>query len=385
VGPTVKDAKEFVPLVGQELLRIPNTAQPEQNRELLGSPYPVERDRDCRPNDLRGTRIDSQIWAVRALRTETLGFRFKYPIDIDAAAGPQDSLHYYIYSDSLSWTALRLDAQGIAQCVSPTTGTVYRPAFVAWYGLINLGHYLRRQNQLNLRIFLNQVDWLERNAILREDGALVWPHTFDWKEGYTFLKAPWVSANAQGLVISALVRGWRFTRRPQLLELLKASARIFEIEVAQGGLREVVNGNLVYTELQGRAILDHFLTALLGLYDLFAETGDDIVGKMFTQGIEGLKAMLPTWDYRHKWSWYGSHGYLCPPSYHCCNRVLLTVLARLSTEPLLADYAESWNPDNLSTAARLEVFLGFLFTKNARRFKNKTWRLKRMEAKDISL
>jgi len=332
------------------------------------------------PNHLNGGMIDSFIWAIRAVCAETVGFRFHYPLQIDPAAGPKESLHYYIYSDSLSWAALSLDSTGIAQCVYPTTGAVYRPAFVAWYGLVNLGHYLRSHNPTHLQIFLNQIDWLERHAIQREDGALVWPHTFDWQDGYALRRAPWISAYAHGLIISALVRARRITRQPRLLELLSASSLIFEIDVSRGGLREIVDGNTIYTEFCGRAVLDHFLTALLGLYDLFVETGDRTVERMFAQGIEGLKQTLPSWDYRHKWSWYCSHSYLCPPPYHCCNRLLLGALARLSNEPVLAEYAESWNPARLSVRSRVEVFVGFLFSKNACRFKNQTWRQKRIHA-----
>jgi len=333
---------------------------------------------------LSGGTVDSLIWAIRAMRAETLGFRFAYPLEIDDAAGPKDSLHYYIYSDSLPGDVLRLDSEGIAQCCYPTTGTVYRPGFVAWYGLKHLGHYLRRRSQIDLQIFLKQVDWLERNAVLRDDGALVWPHKFDWRDGANFLKAPWLSANAQGLAVSALVRGWRLTRRPGLLELLKKSWKVFEIGVDRNGLAEVLNGHVLYTELPGCAIFDHFLTALLGLYDLFAETGDPAVGRLFNKGIEGLKAMLGTWDYRQKWSWYGSHTYLSPPAYHCLNRVLLQVLARLSREPILAYYADSWNPDRLSISSRLEVFFGFLLTKNASRLRQRTWQQKRIKATPIA-
>jgi hypothetical protein len=329
-------------------------------------------------NGLSGGSLDSLIWAARAIRTETLGFRFGYPLEIDLAAGPKESLHYFTYSDSLSWAALRLDPDGIAQCVYPTTGRVYRPAFIAWYGLVNLGHYLRRQDTSKLQIFLKQVDWLERNAVLRPDGALVWPHYFDQQEGCTYLKAPWVSANAQGLVISALVRGWRITQRSELFDLLQASARVFEIDVVRGGLRDVIHGHTVYTELPGRAILDHFLTALLGLYDLLLETESSAIRELFNSGIEGLKGLLSTWNYRNKWSWYSSHGYLCSPDYHTVNRTLLSVLARLSDDPILANYVELWNPTKLSGASRLEVFLGFLWTKNAARIRQRTWRDKRV-------
>jgi hypothetical protein len=230
---------------------------------------------------------------------------------------------------------------------------------------------------------VRQVEWLEGNAVQRHDDAVVWPHKFDWRDGSALLKAPWLSANGHGLALSALVRGWRVTRRSSLLKLLSRSWQVFEISVNKNGLRDVVDGHVIYTEVPGRAILDHFLTALLALYDLSVETGEPAVARLFSEGIEGLKGMLSTWDYRKKWSWYGGRSYLCPPAYHCLNRVLLNALARLSDEPILADYAECWSPDHLSIASRLEVFLGFLLTKNASRLRYRTWRLKRVKATPV--
>jgi hypothetical protein len=177
------------------------------------------------------------------------------------------------------------------------------------------------------------------------------------------------------------------TGRPRLLELLRASRRIFELDVAGGGVRESLASGALYSELPGQSvpgILDGFMSSLLGLYDLFVETGDPAVGKLFSDGIEGLKSMLPRWDYRKRWSWYASREYLCPPAYHWLNRVLLETLGRLSSEPLLTEYAEAWKHQNLSLLGRAEIYLAFLITKNACRVRNQTWRLNRDRVKNLA-
>lgn len=326
---------------------------------------------------LIANRFETIRWGVRALQTEICQFSFAYPLELDLAAGPRNSLHYYVYSESLAWDALRLDDAGIAMCSYPTTGPVYRPGFVAWYGLNNLGYFLRHQDDSALQIFLRQVDWLTRNVVSGQDGAIVWAHHFDCKDGSTLLKAPWLSANAQGLAISALVRAWRITRKPQLIELLDRSWRVFEIPVPRGGLQDVVAGQVLFTELRGRAILDHVLNALLGLYDLHVENGDRMVGELFEKGVQGLKRVLHTWDYRNKWSWYGAKGYLSPPAYHCANRQLLKALGRVSNEHRFIEYADRWDPERLSAASRLRLFAAFIYTKNRSRLYHRTWKYKR--------
>jgi len=143
------------------------------------------------------------------------------------------------------------------------------------YALDNLEKYLRSGKHLHLNIFLNQVNWLEQCVVIRMDGAVVWPQNFDMWEGTTLLKAPWLSANVQGLVISALVRAWRITRQQSLLNLLKGSARIFQLDCECNGVRVRAGGHVVYTEYPGLpapGIMDGFMTALLGLYDLYMET-----------------------------------------------------------------------------------------------------------------
>jgi heparosan-N-sulfate-glucuronate 5-epimerase len=315
-------------------------------------------------------------YATRALRREVFQFRFEYPLEIIAEAGPKDSLHYYFYSEKLSWSLMSMDDAGIPQARLRIPGTVYKPAYIAWWGLVNLGHFLRHGDEKSRSVFINQVNWLESQAVTRADGAVVWPNRFDCLQGNTFLKAPWVSAYDQGLAISALVRGYRLTKKPHLLELLKNASKIFELDVCQSGVRVSSGKQSLFMELPGGpspGILDGFMTSLLGLYDLFVETGEPTAKRLFTEGIEGLKTALPAWNYRNKWSWYGAHAYLCPPAYHHLNRVLLNVLARLSSQPSLGKYAEAWNTDYLSILDRLEIFAGFLFTKNACRIRHRTW------------
>jgi len=317
--------------------------------------------------------------ALRALKKEIFGFSFDYPLYVVPESAAKESLHYHLYSDALAWEALRLDSNGIPQAWYRVTGAVYWPSYIAWYGLVQLGHYLRRGDEANLNAFLKQVTRLEQNAVWRSDGAVVWPMNFDYPNGAMVLKAPWISAYTQGLVISALVRAWRLTNRPALRELLKSSAKVFELDVKDSGVRVSLDGHTLYTEIPGGplpGIMDGFMTSLIGLHDLYLETGDPVTGRLFEEGIAGLKYALPRWDYGSKWSWYGCRAYLSPPAYHNLNCLLLEVLARLSGEPRLAEYAQRWSPKQLSALDRTEIYLGFLLTKNANRWRHRTWRQK---------
>lgn len=317
--------------------------------------------------------LGSVWWAARALHGEVIGFRFAYPLEAVPDAGSRESLHYHVFSERLFFDVMELDPEGIPVQRSRIFGKTYNPAYVAWYGLMSLERSLRTADSAGHRAFLTQVEWLVTHHVARDDGSVVWPYTFDWQEGDCLLAAPWISAMAQGLAVSALVRGYRITAQPQLLELARTATRVFDKSVEAGGVRTLEGGHVLYEEYPGDPaprVLDGFLFSLLGLYDLFAQTGDPRVYQLFHDGLDGLEHTLPFWNYRDKWSWYGAHGYLCPPAYHRLNGALLSALGRLSGRPTLERYARLWDPRGLGPLGRAQVFLVFLLTKNRCRLRH---------------
>ena len=61
------------------------------------------------------------------------------------------------------------------------------------------------------------------------------------------------------------------------------STKVFELDAEDNGVRVSVDGYFLYTEVPGGpppGILDGFMTSLLGLYDVFMETGDSVVGQL---------------------------------------------------------------------------------------------------------
>ena len=305
-------------------------------------------------------------WAGRALRNELLDFRFHYPIEAVPVAGPKQSLHYYVYSDRLFFDVMRLTGDGVPVQRSRLLGTVVNPAYVAWFGLMNLERNLRGLEPTGREIFLKQIQRLVAHGVSKDDGSIVWPYLFDWNEGHCFFKAPWISSISQGLAISALVRGYRLTGRPQLLDVAMAATLPFETPIEKGGVRTEEGGHVHFEEYPGyplARVLDGFLFSLLGLYDLLVETEDRNTRQLFSDGVNGLTRTIEFWDYRKKWTWYGSHGFLCLPQYNVLNSCLLAALGRLSGERRLSEYATQWNPRSRSWLDRIEVFSIFLLTK----------------------
>jgi hypothetical protein len=311
-------------------------------------------------------------WALRAIRRELLGFRFDYPVEAVEEKDSHKWLRYYITSERLFIDDLEFDANGVAMRNYRVLGRQYNPVFVAWWGLVNLDRHLRGGGQACLDTFLTQAKWLKGHAMERPDGAVIWACHFDWQEGKCRLPKPWFSAMYQGLVISTLVRAYRINGDRELLTLCEKGAKVFEKGIEEGGVRTIENGRVLYEEYPGyplARVLDGYLFSLLGLYDLVSQTNDLRIFRLFSEGLAGLIATIDSWNYRNKWSWYGTHGYLCPPHYHKLNYVLLSVLGKLTGEKILTQYAETWDIRSRSMLDKAEIFLVFTVMKNLARLR----------------
>ncbi len=314
----------------------------------------------------------SLTYAARAVKQEIFGFRLNYPVHVNEKAGASDCLQYYLWNPSLFLDNLDFDQHEVPRKRYRAQGPQYNPLFIAWWGLANLQQYLENHDKEYLRKFMIQVAWLKANAVHRDDGAVVWPCYFDWQEGLCKLTSPWISAMYQGVVISTLVRGYRINGDRELLDLSKRATLVFAQDVEAGGVRTFEGGRVLYEEYPAYPlprVLDGFLFSLLGLYDLAVETGSPGIRRLFDDGIEGLKGTLPFWNYRNKWSWYGSHGYLCPPHYHKLNAILLSILGRLTGDTTLQQFAGLWDTKQRTFADKIEIFFMFVFTKNRARLR----------------
>jgi hypothetical protein len=309
---------------------------------------------------------------LTAAWNELVRFRVDFPIHIVDDAGQPGSHRYYLYSETLFRDCLSEDENGVVVRAYRAQGRQYNPVFIAWWALMSLERYCRDANPDHLKSFHDQVRWLKANAVARSDGTTVWHYGFEWLEGRCRLKTPWISAMSQGLGMSVLVRAFRLTRDNSLLSLCEQSARVFERSVENGGVRTREGSHVLYEEYPGyplARVLDGFLFSLLGLYDLAQELQSSGIRKLFEDGVDGLKFKLADWDYRGKWSWYGTHGYLCPPHYHRLNGALLQILGRLTGDPLVLRYAEQWYRRPLSYLDKAEIFTLFAVTKNLARLR----------------
>ncbi|HET9621996.1 MAG TPA: D-glucuronyl C5-epimerase family protein [Kofleriaceae bacterium] len=163
--------------------------------------------------------------------------------------------------------------------------------------------------------------------------------------------APWLGASAQGCVGAVLIRAFQLTGDRLFEEAARAAIQPFLIDVAAGGVRGVErHGHVFYDEvaLPGRArhVLNGFLSALLGIWDVARATGDADARRAFDDGVAGLDdRVLASFDTGHVTLHEQGPPARVTPS--CAFATWLHVrrlaaLARITRQPRLFAWAERW-------------------------------------------
>ncbi|XP_075714470.1 D-glucuronyl C5-epimerase [Rhinoderma darwinii] len=201
--------------------------------------------------------------------------------------------------------------------------------------------------------FFAASDWLVRN----QDAKGGWPIMVTRKlgEGFKALEPGWYSAMAQGQAISTLVRAYLLTKEQVYLgSALKATAP-FKLPSEKHGVKAVFMNKYdwyeEYPTTPSSFVLNGFIYALLGLYDL-KETAGEKEGKearlLYERGMESLRAMLPLYDtgsgtiYDLRHFMLGTAPNLARWDYHTTHINQLQLLASMDGSPIFRDFIRRW-------------------------------------------
>ena len=182
---------------------------------------------------------------------------------------------------------------------------------------------------------------------LGRQGALAYgfpmPHTYE-------LEPPWSSAMAQGQAASLLVRTGR-----SHAALLAVQPLIDEVSplVAATDDGPVLQE---YPTLPPAHVLNGWIFALWGLYDVGSAIGDGAAADAWETGLRTLARRLPLYEVPGRWSRYDLYphplAHVASPFYHRLHVEQLRALDRLARDEAFARYAHRW-----ASAARSPVLL----------------------------
>lgn len=250
--------------------------------------------------------------------------------------------------------SLPKDARGVVLTdYGGALGIQYNPvsigqaAIAYYYAAVHSNETLAAKDA-DRQALLAQAEWL----VNRQDSSGRWLYKFAW-EGQP---VPWVSAMAQGLGISALIRANAVRPDPRYLRAIAKATGSFHRDWSLGGVGSWVTlaskKFLVYEEYMrphSPRTLNGWMFAMAGLYEAQLYL-DDPQARYELQnadrGLAALKALLPYYD-TGSWSTYNLrrldatvNGSRAKRNYHELHIRQLRWFARVTGDPFFQGYAD---------------------------------------------
>ena len=223
-------------------------------------------------------------------------------------------------------------------------GNEYYAVNIAQYGFILLNEYSQSNSNELLTLLKAQAACLIKIAS-HESNKVIWWHNTDNKK-YN-IKAPWASAMAQGEAISFLLRMHQITGNEEYLNTSIAAANFLldENHPKRVAIRDK-NNNLWLEEYPSSIpsfVLNGFIYALFGLYDLYRVTNDEKIKASIDECVLTLENNIDKFDAGY-WSYYDLLKKELVRYYYQKNvHVLqLEVLALLTKKEKFDFYAKKW-------------------------------------------
>jgi hypothetical protein len=186
----------------------------------------------------------------------------------------------------------------------------YNPTMIAFYALSMYNLYYDTLDENYLDNFFTNTDFLVKTIVERGTHG-VWLYDFPWISPGYVCKVPWVSSLAQGLGVSVMARAWALTKNNDYLLTAKKAVASFKVPVSKGGVLKIdKKGFWWYDEYccqKSANVLNGFLYALIGLFELYDLTKIRQANLLFTKGIETIEHVMKRFDFNFfifKWSKY---------------------------------------------------------------------------------
>jgi len=168
-------------------------------------------------------------------------------------------------------------------------------------------------------------------------GGVAWEYYFTFAGG----RPPWVSGLAQGTGIQSIARvAQRTDREAEVLPIAAQALGVFETPPPAGVRVATANGPhyALYSFDPGLRVINGFMQALVGLYDLGRIGNDERARTLYADGERAARVELPTFD-TGAWSLYsrGSVEHESDLSYHQLLRAFLRSMCNRTDDPVYCD------------------------------------------------
>ncbi|OPZ82118.1 MAG: hypothetical protein BWY76_02812 [bacterium ADurb.Bin429] len=207
---------------------------------------------------------------------------------------------------------------------------------------IKADEYYAKDDPAAKERFLNCADWLVEHAVAHKGYSLL---EYDFPYSRYGMTAPWRSALANGMALTALTRAHARTGSLRYLTTARALMAAFHVPEDEGGFAVAMPQGVWYEEYADEGgtrprVLNGMIFALFGLHDIYSYLGDRDAKRLFEDGVAAVKAELPRYDNRGH-SYYDLLGN-DPGPYHAIHVEQLAKLYALTNEPVFKQYHDRW-------------------------------------------
>jgi hypothetical protein len=217
-----------------------------------------------------------------------------YPASVDELGGTPLGRYYGNLRPAVGDRGF--DDEGIIE-YRRTDGRVpqaFNPCLVAQCALVQYEEFLSTGSADHEAAFRRHVDWLQSHAMPAGEGRRALLYNYDTDEE----RAPWGSGIAQGIAISALLRGHEHFGDDTYLRTAEELFRMLDTPTSDGGHRFSDERFALWYEEDNREghILNGHLYALLGVHDLYRVTGDPYYAACRDLGLQSVKDNIDAFD-----------------------------------------------------------------------------------------
>jgi hypothetical protein len=213
----------------------------------------------------------------------------------------------------------------------------YVPVTIAQMALGAYDLWLETKDDKHKETFLSLAGWFRVN----QDASGGWetPWTYVGERG----PSPY-SGMAQGQAISVLVRAHHLDGDTAYLDGARGAYELLLRPVRDGGCC-VDSGDALYFEEYPsepkNTVLNGWIFAIFGVYDLALSTEDPDVRGVFDRVVATLDDSLPSYDTGY-WSFYDRKGHIASPFYHTLHSALLDALFVLTGRTVFENVSTQW-------------------------------------------
>ena len=236
---------------------------------------------------------------------------------------------YYIdLTRKANWTGTN-DINGIPLNVLSNGKTVYFPITIAQMALANYDLWLDNGDKNNKDLFLKLANWLKTNQDV--NGG--------WINPWMYLRSSTVSnysGLAQGEAISVMIRAYKLTGSESFLEACNKAYDLMLKPIDEGGCA-VYSDNKIYIEeypeIPRSTVLNGWIFASFGVYDLMLVTSKASIQKVYTSILRSVEQSLDLYD-SGSWSYYDLNGTIEIQFYHSLHITLLDTLSMITNSEI---------------------------------------------------